>query len=81
MCTFPDAPSPTQHSANAAHPVITGGTRPQTADIIPIPNNPIKDVLIFLFTFNTLENNSDEAIIPTANASSTALPYIADKSK
>lgn len=81
MCTFPDAPSPVQHNANTAHPIITGGTRPQTADIIPIPNKPMKDVLIFLFIFNTLENNSDETIIPTANASSTALPYIADKSK
>lgn len=81
MCIFPNVPSPVQHNANAAHPIITGGTRPHTADMIPIPNNPMKDVLIFLFIFNTLENNSDDAIIPTANASSTALPYIADKSK
>lgn len=79
--TFPDAPRQTQASAKKNHPIYTGGIMPQIAAEIPIPNNPMKDALILLLTFSTLENSNEAAIIPTAKASSTALPYIADSLK
>ena len=78
---FPEAPRQMQAAAKKIHPAYTGGSIPQIAAEIPIPNSPIKEVLIFLLIFSTLENRSDEAIIPTAKASSTALPCIADSRK
>ena len=78
---FPDAPRHTQAAAKKNHPQYVGGIRPQTAAEIPIPNNPIKEVRIFLFIFSTLENISEDIIIPRAKASSTALPYIAERLK
>ena len=54
---------------------------PQSNDIAPIPNKPIKETLIFLFIFRILENNREDAIIPIAKDNSTALPYIADSLK
>ena len=54
---------------------------PQSSDITPIPNKPIKETLIFRFIFRTLENKSDDIIMPIAKDNSTALPYIADNLK
>ena len=50
-------------------------------DAMPIPSKPIKETRIFRSTFKTLENKSDDTIMPIAKDNYTALPYIADKSK
>ena len=78
---MPEAPRHAQNSAKTSQPVKVGGTIPQRADMTPIHKSPTKDVLIFRLILSTLENNSDESSIPTANASSTKLPYMADKPK
>ena len=54
---------------------------PQSSDIIPIPNKPVKEIRIFRFIFRTLENKREDTIIPIAKDNSTALPYIADSLK
>lgn len=78
---FPDATRQIQTMAKINHPIYTGGIIPQIAAEIPIPNNPMTDPLIFLIIVNTLENTNEDAIIPIARASSTALPYISDSLK
>ena len=78
---MPEAPKPIQLPAKKNQPAYVGGIVPQISDITPIANKPMKETLIFRFTFRTLENNREDAIIPTAKDSSTALPYIADSLK
>ena len=79
--TFPEAPSPMQPPAKINQPAYAGGIIPQNSDIIPIPNRPINEALIFRFTVRMLENKMDDTIIPTANDNSAALPYMADNLK
>ena len=78
VCTLLKAPSPVHRMAKTNPPAYACGTMPQAADRTPIPISPIKEILIFRFAFMTPEKSSEDVIIPTAKASSTALPYPAD---
>lgn len=60
---------------------INGGIVPQIKKTVFIPNKSIKEIRILCSVFKTLENKRDDVIIPTAKHNSTALSYIADRSK